>query len=133
MAGEQGAQGQLRQQLATAVRDLRAVRFRYVHAPEAAGERICHPHVLFESSGGAICLDAVQVAGPSSSGSPPGWRTFRLDHVRDLTVTGRRFAVDPEFNLAASKYHHVISAVPAPAGNVTGDGPGAPRKRPLDG
>jgi hypothetical protein len=94
------------ERLEGAILDRRVVRFRYLRS-SSSGERTCHPHVLFESSGGHLLLDAVQTAGPSDSGADTPWRTFDPAFIEDLSVLGQSFEPDPTLNLTAPKYHRI--------------------------
>ena len=88
--------------LASAIGERRVVLLRYGDASQA---RTCHPHVLFESTAGTMCLDAVQVAGETGQpDSLPGWRQFRFDRIHSVEVLDRRFHPDPELNLSSPKY-----------------------------
>jgi hypothetical protein len=94
------------ERLAVAVRGRRVVRFRYLGS-STAGERICHPHVLFDNRAGELLLDAVQAGGASGSGAGTPWRTFDPALIRDLRVLSRGFEPDPGLNLDSPKYHRI--------------------------
>jgi hypothetical protein len=95
-------------QLRAAIRDRNVVEFRYRGSP-----RVAHPHAIFIASTGTHCLDAVQVAGRSSSGTLPGWRRFDLNGIDGVRVRAERFDVDPEFEVRARDYRRgiVVAAV----------------------
>jgi hypothetical protein len=66
--------------------------------------RTVHPHVLYVTSTGKICVDSYQVSGPSSSGNLPNWRPFDLTKIQRLSVLGGSFEIAPGLNLASPKY-----------------------------
>lgn len=74
-----------------------AVRLRYAK-DRGRGARVCHPHVLYVGSSGRTLLDAVQVAGYSSSGELPQWRMFEVAGIEHVEVLDRRFRPAPDFN-----------------------------------
>jgi hypothetical protein len=79
------------------------------------GTRVVHPHVLYRSTGGRVCLDGYQVAGASSSGELPGWREFDLAQTSDVEPLGERFAIAPGFDPGALRYRRgVLAMVSAP-------------------
>lgn len=96
--------------LATAITHRRPIRMTYMKDPQSQGVRLVHPHALFESTPGTICMHAVQVAGPSSSGrdSELGWRQFDLAYVRDVEILEGRFEVDPGFNPRSDFYRRLL-------------------------
>lgn len=67
--------------------------------------RTVHPHVLYITSTGKVCVDSYQVAGPTSSGGPlPEWRPFDLNKIRRLSTLPGTFELAPGLNLASPKY-----------------------------
>jgi len=54
---------------------------------ETAGERFIEPYVLGVSKAGNEILRAYQYAGVTDT-EQPGWKTFRLDNIRDWDETG---------------------------------------------
>ncbi len=73
------------------------------------GKRVVQPQIVYRAGDGQILVDVVQVGGVTSAHDDlPGWRTLRLDQIRDATPTGRRFGCAPELNLDATKYADVI-------------------------
>ncbi len=72
--------------LVLAVREKRVVSFVYNgHA------RLVEPHAYGVSATGEVVLHAFQIEGESASKPPPGWRTFNVMLIGDLTVTDRKF------------------------------------------
>jgi hypothetical protein len=74
-----------------------SVRLRYAK-DRGRGERVCQPHVLYVGSTGRLVLDAVQVAGYSSSGDLPQWRMFEVAAIERVEVLDRRFRPAPDCN-----------------------------------
>jgi hypothetical protein len=73
------------------------------------GRRVCRPHVLFETAGGNLVLDAYQVGGYSSGGRLPEWRAFDVAFIEDVAPTGRRFEPAPGYHPDnATKYFKII-------------------------
>lgn len=100
---------QLEELIRHAISERRPVSLRYEDAPE--GLRTVHPHVLYRTSTGKICVDSYQVDGPSSSGGPiPDWRPFNLSRILSLELVDGRFDIAPGMNLAASKYANGLLA-----------------------
>jgi hypothetical protein len=95
--------------LIDAVRSHRAVEILYI-GRAGASLRILHPHVVYRTSDGKLCMEGVQVGGHSQSGSLPGWRDFELMKVSDLRVLDSTFTVDEQFDPAADKYRHGLLA-----------------------
>lgn len=78
--------GDIRDQLARAIRELRVVTFVYQgHA------RTVEPHACGIARSGEAVLHGYQTEGGSASGAVPGWRTYALDKIASLTVTDTRF------------------------------------------
>jgi hypothetical protein len=92
-------------ELVDAVRERRAVELVY-----RGGTRIVHPHAVYRAGNGRLCLDGVQVAGESRSGSLPGWREFELMKIADVHVLETRFDPDTGFRPASEKYRHGLLA-----------------------
>lgn len=89
--------------LADAIRSRRAVELLYGRDGHG-GARIVHPHVLYRTTSGGLCLDGVQVAGESASGRLPAWKQFHLMQVLAVTPLSTRFEVAPDFDPRAPKY-----------------------------
>jgi hypothetical protein len=86
-----------------AMRDRSPVSLRY--ETTGAARRTVHPQVLFHTANGEICLDAYQVAGPTSSGERiPTWRQMDLAKIRAPELIDGSFRRAPGLNLAADKY-----------------------------
>ena len=65
--------------------------------------RVVHPHAVYRTERGRLCLDAVQVAGPTS-GPLPAWRQFSLMKVVDLRVLDGHFTVAGDYDRRSPKY-----------------------------
>lgn len=73
--------------------------------------RTVHPHVLYRTSTGKICVDSYQMDGPSSSGGPlPDWRPFNVARIDNLEILDGRFDIAPGFDLASPKYANGVLA-----------------------
>jgi WYL domain len=98
-------------ELRVAIRERRSVEFRYRGTP-----RVAHPHAIFVASTGTHCLDAVQVAGRSTSGPLPGWRRFDLNAIDAVTIRDERFEIAPDFEERARDYRRgiLVAAVARP-------------------
>ena len=74
------------------------------------GDRVFHPHVLYEVSDGTLFLDVLEVAGATSAGSVlPGWRALRIEQLSDIVVHDTTFIPSREINLSAPKYRKIIA------------------------
>jgi hypothetical protein len=91
--------------LVDAVRAHRAVELIY-----RGGSRIVHPHAVYRSTAGKLCLDGVQVAGVSRSGALPGWREFELMKIADVRVLETTFDTDTGFKPESEKYRNGLLA-----------------------
>lgn len=73
--------------------------------------RTVHPHVLFRTSTGKICVDSYQVAGPTSSGGPlPSWRPFDLSKIVQVESLDGTFDIAPGLNLGSPRYANGLLA-----------------------
>jgi hypothetical protein len=88
--------------LADAIRQRRVVEM--VYRGDGEGSRVVHPHALYRTSAGGLCLDAVQVAGRTRSGRLPAWRQFHLMEIEDVRVLRSRFDIAHDFDPGAEKY-----------------------------
>jgi hypothetical protein len=55
--------------------------------------RVVEPHAYGVTATGEVVLHAFQVEGESGSRPPPGWRTFNVALIEELTATEGRFSV----------------------------------------
>jgi hypothetical protein len=92
-------------ELADAVRTHHAVELVY-----RGGSRIVHPHAVYRAASGKLCVDGVQVAGASRSGSLPGWREFELMQIADVRVLESRFDPDHGYKPESAKYRNGLLA-----------------------
>jgi|ERR671922_1080697 hypothetical protein len=90
-------------ELRAAIKRRNVVEFRYRGTP-----RIAHPHAIFVATTGTHCLDAVQIAGGSSSGRLPGWRRFDMNAIDGVTIREDRFEVAADFDERAKDYRRGI-------------------------
>lgn len=73
--------------------------------------RIVHPHVLYRSSTGKVCVDCYQVDGSSSSGGMlPDWRPFNLAKITEVELLDGEFDIAPGLNLGSPKYSNGLLA-----------------------
>jgi hypothetical protein len=91
-----------RSTLVAAIRDRHVVELSY--QGDGPLTRLVHPHALYRSSTGKICLDAYQVGGPTRSGSLPMWRVFDLAKLRVVDVLTETFEPDPGYRPSSPKY-----------------------------
>jgi hypothetical protein len=96
--------------LIDAVNEHRVVELMYRGGGGAVRSRIVHPHAVFRTAAGKLCLDCVQVSGDTSSGALPGWRQLELMRVADVRVLDATFSPDLGFDAAAAKYRHGLLA-----------------------
>jgi hypothetical protein len=95
--------------LVDAVREHRAVELEY-RTRTGIGVRIVHPHAVYRTASGKLCLDGVQVSGDTRSGPLPAWRAFELMKVVDAGVLDVEFSPAPDYDPAADKYRHGLLA-----------------------
>jgi hypothetical protein len=95
--------------LAEAIRAHRVVEIAY-RCDRGAGTRVVHPHALYRTTAGGLCVDALQVSGVSRSGRLPAWRQFRLMDIGEIRVLGAHFDVAPDFDPASGKYRSGLIA-----------------------
>jgi predicted DNA-binding transcriptional regulator YafY len=91
--------------LVAAVRAHRVVELEY-RGRSGLGTRVVHPHAVYRTAAGKLCMEGVQVSGDSRSGALPGWRVFELMRVADVHVLDARFDVAPDYEPSAAKYRH---------------------------
>jgi hypothetical protein len=99
----------LAQTLTTAIASRTPVALSY--EGDGGAMRTVHPQVLYVTGDGEPCLDAYQVAGPTSSGNPiPGWRHFDLAKIERLDVLDGSFGPAPGLNLNSPRYSRGVTA-----------------------
>lgn len=92
-----------------AISEKRAIALSYDDDDRSA--RTVHPHVLYRTTTGKICLDGYQTDGPSSSGQPlPDWRIFNTARILSVDMLDRGFDLAPGLNLSSSRYSNGILA-----------------------
>lgn len=89
-----------------AIRKQRTLVFDY----KDEGLREVEPH-LCGILGGKEQLHAYQIKGYSQSGGTPEWRNFTLQHIQNLNITERKFAVRNTYNPANANFSRVIMQV----------------------
>jgi len=73
--------------------------------------RTVHPHVLFRTSTGKICIDCYQVDGATSSGERiPDWRQMNLAKITEIEVLDDSFETAAGLNLGSPKYANGLLA-----------------------
>jgi hypothetical protein len=72
--------------------------------------RLVHPHAVYRTSNGKLCMEGVQVAGPTRSGMLPGWRELELMRVADVRVLDTEFQIAPDYDPTSPKYRHGLLA-----------------------
>ena len=67
--------------------------------------RIVHPHVLFRTTTGKVCIDGYQVEGATGSGERvPDWRQMNLAKISEVEILDGIFETAPGLNLGSPKY-----------------------------
>jgi hypothetical protein len=89
--------------LAEAIRRHYVVELVYAGGGSGAGARLVHPHALYRTTRGGLCLDAWQVAGVSTS-PLPAWKQFHLMKVAGLRATDTQFEPASDFDPNSPKY-----------------------------
>ncbi len=56
------------------------------------GHRVVEPYYLGEGRNGHLYIHAYQISGCSRSGGLPNWRNFRLDKIKNLTLSKKRIS-----------------------------------------
>ena len=80
--------------LCSAIRHRRLITFYY-----DGGRRTVEPYSHGSSAAGHDLLSGYQTAGHSTSGTPLGWKMFRLDELSGLAMTDQVFAENrPEYD-----------------------------------
>jgi hypothetical protein len=100
--------GRTASDLRAAIEGRRVVRLGY--SGDSGAMRTVHPHALFESEAGSLCLDGYQVDGYTSSGVLPQWRVFTVDKVMAIEVLDEGFTVAPGWNPEAKRYRNGLVA-----------------------
>lgn len=72
--------------------------------------RVVHPHAVFRTSSGKLCMEGVQISGETRSGPLPGWREFELMRVADVRVLDATFVPARDYDATAPKYRHGLLA-----------------------
>lgn len=103
------------QAMIAAIEGRRVVRFLYTTSG-MPGVRVCRPHVLYVSGTGRLSLDAIQVAGATTSGDLPGWRLFDAASIGPVQVLDERFGCNGELNLDnRERYVRIVASCEGPA------------------
>jgi hypothetical protein len=72
--------------------------FQLIYANDAGrGERLCHPHILYQNTTGKTLVDTWQVAGYSSR-MLPDWTPFEVARIEGIELLQDRFRVAPGYN-----------------------------------
>lgn len=80
--------------LCSAIRNRRVVTFYY-----DGGRRTVEPYCHGASEAGHDLLRGYQIAGFSKSGTPHGWKMFRVEELSGLAITDQVFAANrPEYD-----------------------------------
>jgi hypothetical protein len=95
--------------LLNAVRDHRVVELTYLGSRGPA-TRVVHPHAVYRTSTGKLCMEGVQVAGETTSGALPGWREFELMRIVDVRVVDIHFEPAADYEASSPRYRHGLLA-----------------------
>jgi hypothetical protein len=69
--------------------------------------RTVEPHLIGLHEAGESLLIAYQAEGPSRSGDLPGWRTFIVTEIEDVSVSDRQFA-GPRLDFDAAAHSMLV-------------------------
>lgn len=89
-----------------ALRGHRSLAFHY-HGHKRRAE----PHALGRVKDDRLALLAWQAAGSSRSEPPPGWRTFLLAEIDDLTVTAEKFTPRSDYRPEKTRFKEILAEV----------------------
>ena len=94
----------------------RAIRERRLLVVTYGGaQRVVQPHVYGDDHAGDRLLSAYQVSGPSASGAPRGWKSFRMDRVDDVVLGDGRFhGARPDFQNDDGAFARIICQLDEP-------------------
>lgn len=93
--------------LCSAIDSKKVIRFLY-----DGGQRLAEPFCHGKGKQGQDFLRAYQVGGYSESGNSVGWKLFRVDQIRDITITLDSFSgVRPQYNPQDSAMREIYCAV----------------------
>lgn len=99
----------LEQLLRDAIATRTAVELSYQGDPPTP--RVVHPHALYRTSTGKICIDGYQVAGPTTSGGKlPDWRPFDLAKITSAQPLADTFSIAPGYDPSGQKYANGLLA-----------------------
>lgn len=75
-------------------------------------ERLVEPYVFGDDHAGDRLLSAYQLSGGSASGQTRGWKTFRMDRITRVELTGEHFhGTRPEYREDDGAFARVICRV----------------------
>ena len=89
-----------------ALREHRRIEFHY-HGHWRRAE----PHALGRVKDDRPALLAWQAAGSSRSEPPPGWRTFLLAEIENLTITTEKFTLRPDYRPEKTQFKLILAEV----------------------
>ena len=92
-----------------AILERRALLFTY--EGDGAPERTGHPHALFLGPSGETLVDVFQVAGFTSTGSLPAWRSFLVDKIVSARRLDSTYELAPGWDPDGPKYAGGIMAM----------------------
>jgi predicted DNA-binding transcriptional regulator YafY len=92
-----------------AILERRALSFTYEgdNRPERTG----HPHALFLGASGETLVDIFQVAGFTSTGALPAWRSFNVDRILAARKLDSTYELAPGWDPDGPKYAGGIMAM----------------------
>jgi hypothetical protein len=92
-----------------AILERRALLFTY--EGDGPPRRTGHPHALFLGPSGDTLVDIFQVAGFTSSGSLPAWRSFNVDKITFARRLDSTYELAPGWDPDGPKYAGGIMAM----------------------
>jgi hypothetical protein len=92
-----------------AILERRALSFTY--EGDSLPSRTGHPHALFLSATGETLVDVFQIAGFTSTGSLPCWRSFNVDKITSARRLDSTYEPAPGWDPDGPKYAGGIMAM----------------------
>jgi hypothetical protein len=78
-----------------------------------SGERIGNPHILFVTKNDFQMVHIWKTGGVSTNpdNSLPGWRSYHLKNIKNVSILNDSFAVESSFNPEHHLYYETICSV----------------------
>ena len=93
--------------ICNAIRNKEIIQFYY-----DGGIRIVEPFCYGKNHKGNMVLSGFQVDGYSSSGKAEGWKLFKIEEMKDISLTGKKFElIRPFYNPNDTRMSIIICKV----------------------